>query len=157
MRSLHGAHPLRANSAGQEVVQLVEDPEAIVRRFINDVFVAGSADAVGALVTADFVSHGLPGSGPDVMKAAIDRVRPALSDTAMEVQDLFVAGDRVAVRLSSSAIQSGLFMGIPPSGRSYTIEEIHIFRLDGDRIAEHWHQIDAMGMMRQLGAPSSGS
>jgi steroid delta-isomerase-like uncharacterized protein len=131
--------------------------ESIVRRFIDSVFVRGNADAVEKLVTGDFVSHGLPGSGPEVMRSAIERVGPALSDVSMDIEDMFSAGDRVAVRLSSTATQSGEFMGVPPTGKSYTIEEIHIFRLDGDRIAEHWHQMDAMGMMGQLGAMPGGS
>lgn len=126
--------------------------EAVVRRFIDGVFVDGDRTAVDGLVTPDFVSHGLPGTGPDVMKAAIERVGPALTDVTMDIQDVVVAGDRVAVRMLSSATQTGSFMGMPPSGKSYSIEEIHIFRLEGDRIAEHWHQMDALGMMRQLGA-----
>jgi len=45
------------------------------------------------------------------------------------------------------------FKGMPASGERYTIEEIHIFRVEGGRVAEHWHQIDAMAMLRQLGGP----
>jgi predicted ester cyclase len=123
----------------------------VARRFIDEVFVAGRSEAVDELVTPDFVSHGLPGAGPEVMKAAIERVGPALSDVTMQIEDAIAAGDRVAVRLTSSAIQSGPFMGLPPTGRRYTIEEIHIFRVAGGRVAEHWHQIDALGMLGQLG------
>lgn len=37
------------------------------------------------------------------------------------------------------------------------IGEIHWFRIAGGRIAEHWHQADFLGMMRQLGAmPGAG-
>jgi predicted ester cyclase len=115
--------------------------------------VAGRVESVGDLVTPDFVSHGLPGTGPDVMKAAIERVAPALSDVSMEIRDTFGDGDRVAVRLQSSAVQSGEFMGMPPSGKRYSVEEIHIFRIADGKVAEHWHQFDSAGMMRQLGVP----
>jgi predicted ester cyclase len=129
-----------------------QDPTSVVRRFIDAVFVHGRTSEVEALVTSDFVSHPLPGTGPDVMRDAIERVGGALTDETMVIEDLFSDGDRVAVRLTSSAIQTGRFMGLPPSGRRYTIEEIHIFRVEGDRVAEHWHQMDAFGMLRQLGA-----
>jgi predicted ester cyclase len=43
-------------------------------------------------------------------------------------------------------------MGMPPSGERYEIGEIHIFRVADGRVAEHWHQADFLGMMRQLGA-----
>jgi len=130
----------------------IDRNKQLVRQFIDEVFVQGNTDAVDHLVTADFVSHGLPGSGPDVMNAAIQRTSAALTDTEMHVEDIFGEDDRVAVRLTSSATQSGDFMGMPATGKRYSVEEIHLFRIDHGRIAEHWHQLDAFGMVRQLGA-----
>jgi predicted ester cyclase len=64
----------------------------------------------------------------------------------------------VAVRLTSHARQVGTFMGMPPSGKDYTIGEIHIFRIQDGKVAEHWHQADFLGMLRQLGAmPEAGA
>ena len=128
----------------------------VARRFIDEIFVAGRAEALRELVTDDFVSHGLPGSGPEVMEAAIHRVSGALSDAAFEIQDVICEGDRVAIRLTSSAVQAGTFMGMPATGKRYSIEEIHIFRVRDGRVAEHWHQMDALGMMRQLGLMPGG-
>jgi predicted ester cyclase len=44
----------------------------------------------------------------------------------------------------------GRVPGNPPTGRSYEIAEIHIFRSRDGRITEHWHQLDAMSLMKQL-------
>ena len=85
------------------------------------------------------------------MKQAISRVSTGLSDARFDIQDIVAEGDRVAVRLTSTATQTGDFMGMPPTGAGYTIEEIHLFRISDGRIAEHWHQGDMLGMMRQLG------
>ena len=41
-------------------------------------------------------------------------------------------------------------MGIEPSGRRYTIDEIHIFRLRDGKLAEHWHEFDKGALMTQL-------
>jgi predicted ester cyclase len=41
-------------------------------------------------------------------------------------------------------------MGMPSTGRSYEIGEIHIFRLLDGKIVEHWLEMDAMGLMKQL-------
>ena len=70
----------------------------------------------------------------------------------MTIEDMIAEGDRVAVRLTSSARQTGEFMGLPPSGASYEIPEIHVFRIRDGQVVEHWHQLDMMGMQRQLGA-----
>lgn len=125
--------------------------KAIVREFIEQVFERGQADAVDRLVTPDFVSHGLPGNGPEVMKEAIARVGRGLSDARFEIHEVVGEGELVAVRVESTATHSGDFMGMPATGKTYTIEELHLFRLLDGRVAEHWHQMDGLGMLKQLG------
>ena len=133
------------------------DPEqnkAVVDRFIREVFVEGRPEAVDELVAEDFVPHtwGQMADGRDGLKQAMERVARGLADARMTVEDVIAEDDRVAVRLTSQARQVGEFMGMPPSGREYRIEEIHIFRVRDGRIAEHWHEADFLGMMKQLGA-----
>ena len=64
---------------------------------------------------------------------------------------MFANGDRVAIRCTMHGTHAREWMGTPPSGRSFAAEHIHIYRLDGDRIAEHWGVRDDLGMLRQVG------
>jgi steroid delta-isomerase-like uncharacterized protein len=132
----------------------IETNKAIVRRFVDEVFVAGRLDAVDELVTPDFVPHSWPGTGPGPveLKRAMTRVFAGLSDVSMAIEDVIAEGDRVVVRLTAHAVHTGEFMGMPASGKAYTIPEIHVFRVSDGKIAEHWGQADLLGMMRQLGA-----
>jgi len=131
-----------------------EDNKALVRRFIDEIFLEGKPEAVDDLLADDFVPHNLgkTGTGKSAMTDAIKRASAGLSDAQMTIEDVIAEGDKVAVRLTSHAVQTGPFMGLPPSGKPYTIEEIHIFRIKDGKVTEHWHQGDFMGMMTQLGA-----
>ena len=131
-----------------------DDNSAIVRRFVDEIFVQGRREAVDELLSEDFVGHtwGPSGAGPEGLRGAIERLAGALADVRFEIEDTIAEGDRVAVRLTASARQVGPFMGLPPSGRTYEIGEIHIFRIRDGRVVEHWHQFDQVGLMRQLGA-----
>ena len=131
-----------------------DDNKAIVRRFIDEIFVQGRAGTVDELLADDFVAHTWPSTGhpKDDLKNAIQRTSKALADPTFTIGDMIAEGDRVAVRLTAAATQSGEFMGMPPSGKRYEIDEIHIFRLRDGKVTEHWHQFDQMGMMKQLGA-----
>ncbi len=131
----------------------IEENKALVRRFIDEVFVEGRLESVDELVAADFVPHTWPstGDGRKDLKQAMGRVAQGLTGATFVVEDLVAEDDRVAARVTASATQRGEFMGMPPSGKTYTIGEIHIFRVRDDQIVEHWHQFDQMGMMRQLG------
>jgi steroid delta-isomerase-like uncharacterized protein len=126
----------------------------LVRRFVDEIFVQGSFDAVDELLADDFVGHTWPGTGDGKadLKKAIERVSAGLSDPRFTIEDMIAEDDRVAVRLTASARQTGTFMGMPGSGKAYEIGEIHIFRIRDLKVVEHWHQFDSMGMMRQLGA-----
>lgn len=133
-----------------------EGNKALARRFIDEIFVHGSVAAVDELLTDDFVSHTWKlGDDPKAaLKGVIERMSAALADAVFTVEDVIAEDDRVAVRVTASARQVGEFMGLPASGATYSIGEIHIFRFRDRQVAEHWHQYDALGMMRQLGATS---
>lgn len=134
-----------------------ERNKKLVRRVFDEIFVHGSFDAVDELLAPDFVTHNAPSSGDGRadMKATIERVSKGLADPIFTVEDIFAEGDRVAARVTTGARHVGPFMGMPATNKSYKIEEIHIFRIADGMVAEHWHQLDAMGLMKQLGLSGS--
>jgi predicted ester cyclase len=136
----------------------LEDNKALVRRFIDEVFVAGSLPAVDELIAPHAVFHTYPfGDDPRAgMRAAMARVSAGLSDPVFTIKELVAEGDLVCALLSTAATHAGTFMGLAPTGRRYEIEELHLFRVRDGQVTEHWHQFDQMGMMRQLGVSPGG-
>jgi len=45
----------------------------------------------------------------------------------------------------------GDFLGIAPTDRPYAIAGIDIYRIEDGRLAEHWHVVDQLSMLQQLG------
>lgn len=126
--------------------------KALVRRFVDEIFVEGNADAIDELVAPEFTSHTLGTNGPDELKDATKRVHGSLTDIEFTIDDIVAENDRVVVRLTSSATPLGEFMGVQAAGKRYTVDEAHFFRIDESEIVEHWHTHDALGIMRQIGA-----
>ena len=126
----------------------------VVRRFIEEVFVKCNVDAADELAASDFTPHSWPGVDPGIenLKQGQQRVSSGLADVSMKIDDMIAEGDKVAVRLTAHARQDGEFMGLPPSGREYTISETHVFRVADGKVAEHWVNADMLGLMQQLGA-----
>jgi steroid delta-isomerase-like uncharacterized protein len=131
-----------------------DENKRLVKRFVDEVFGLGQLDSIDELVAPDFVSHtfGFTDDGRAKLRAATERIHASLSDVDFGVEDLVAEDDRVAVRLTSSATVVDEFMGVPAAGKQYSIGEIHLFRVADGRIVEHWHQHDALGLMKQLGA-----
>jgi steroid delta-isomerase-like uncharacterized protein len=135
-----------------------EANKALVRRLVEEVFEKLQPTAVDELVADDFASHTFPAAddGKAYLRQATERMAKALTDIRFVVDDIIAEDDRVAVRLTAGATVVGEFEGMAAAGKSYEVGEIHIFRIRDGKIVEHWHQYDAAGMMRQLGAKQSG-
>ena len=129
-----------------------DENKALVRRFITEIFEQGHLDAIDELCADDFIGHTWGNADKEGLKAAMARVAKGLADAHFEIEDMIAEGDQVAVRLTASARQVGEFMGMPPSGKTYEIGEIHIFRIRDGKVAEHWHEFNAASLMKQLGA-----
>ena len=50
----------------------------------------------------------------------------------------------------------GEFLGRPPSGKEFATQQIHIWRIEDDKVIEHWSVRDDLGQALQLGL-SGGS
>ncbi len=128
-----------------------ERNKAIVRRLYEEVINQGSLGAADELLAPDARSHAGPQPGPEGLKRHTSMLRAAFPDLHQSIEDVIAEGDKVVVRTTCTGTHVGDFMGAPPTGRTFVHEQIHILRLEGGRIAEHWAQVDNVGMMRQLG------
>ncbi len=128
--------------------------KAVARQFVEEIFAEGRLDTIDEIVDPEFVSRtfGITEDGPEQLKLATRRVHDGLTNVEFRIDDMVAEGDRVAVRLTSSATPRGEFMGVDARGKSYTVEEMHLFRIVDGLVTEHWHSYDALGVMRQIGA-----
>jgi predicted ester cyclase len=122
-------------------------------RRLYDLLNAADVHAAGDLATVDYVEHDpLPGQGTG-REGVVDRFSMIVSGLAprFTVEDVVAEGDTVVVRWTNAGTHVGEFLGIPPTGRAFTIGGIDVYRVDGGLLCEHWHQIDQLSMLGQLG------
>ncbi len=119
-----------------------------------EMFGGARLELVDELTTRDVIDHGAPPNGThgrEALKGTIRWIHSGLDDVAYEVRDAFQSDDKVVIRCTSRGTHTREWMGHQPTGKSFEAEHIHIYRLEGDRIAEHWGARDDLGMLRQLG------
>ena len=73
-----------------------------------------------------------------------------LPDLKWEIKEVLIAGDRIIVRGEASGTPSGVFRGIPASGKSFKIMSIDIHTIEDGKIKRSYHVEDWAGAMRQL-------
>jgi steroid delta-isomerase-like uncharacterized protein len=94
----------------------------------------------------------LPLSGVQVMHYVFATLHRAYPDLQITIEDLIAEDDKVVSRNSVRGTHRGEYLGIPPTGRSVTYNEIFVFRFVDGQIAETWGVADVLSQMRQLGA-----
>jgi steroid delta-isomerase-like uncharacterized protein len=91
-------------------------------------------------------------SGVQAMQYVFATLHQAYPDLQITIEDLIAEGDTVVSRNSVRGTHRGDYLGIPPTGRSVTYNEIFVFRFADGQITESWGVVDVLSQMRQLGA-----
>ena len=90
-------------------------------------------------------------TGAQALKEVWARLLRAFPDLHITIEDLIEEGDKVVSRNTVTGTHQGEYMGLPPTGKSVTYNEIFIVRFAGGRVAETWGVVDVLSQMRQLG------
>ena len=96
-------------------------------------------------------------TGAQALKEVFGKLHQAFPDLHVTVHELIAEGDKVVGRNSVSGTHQGENMGLAPTGKSVTYNEIMIFRFANGRIAETWGVVDVFSQMKQLGRWPAGS
>jgi steroid delta-isomerase-like uncharacterized protein len=131
----------------------MSDKKESVRRIYEEVLNKRDLDLLDELVRPDYIEHDpLPGQGEglDGIKERYLMLFAGL-DPHFTIEDLIEEGDKVVVRWTNNGTNIGDFLGVPATGKPFSIQGIDIYRLQDGKLAEHWHVVDVFGQMVQLG------
>ncbi|HZD60696.1 MAG TPA: ester cyclase [Anaerolineae bacterium] len=137
----------------------IEENKELVRSFIEAV--PKDLDDVDRIidqfVAPDAVEHN-PETGQTLdlegAKQYAKGVYRAFPDLKEVVKDMVAEGDKVATRSVATGTHKGEFSGIPPTGKTFSVDYFEIYRVVDGKIVEHWWVLDRYKMLVQLGVIS---
>ena len=133
-----------------------EENQALVRRQF-ELLNAEDIEGAAGLWAPQSYNHGRP-TDPK----GIARVYASLRSLHGKhtLHEMVAAGEWVAVRTTCHGVHSaeppipvngGIFTGLEPTGREYTVQHLHMFRVVNGQLTEHWANRDDLGAARQIG------
>jgi steroid delta-isomerase-like uncharacterized protein len=137
-----------------------EENVATVRRLVEAINRNDLARVAPDLYQPDFARHDLSGARPGIRGAIevvnfVGEAQTAMPDVQFQIDDVFGAGDRVALRFTMRGTHRGELLGHPPTGKEVTMCCMNIYRLEDGKIAESWQLFDYFGLMHQLDSAGS--
>lgn len=131
-----------------------EANKALARRFYEEFWCKGNADAADELVAAD-IAHGQvpPGwpAGREGFKEVVRLWRRGFPDMHEDIEFLIAEDDRVVGGFRLTGTHLGSFYDLAPTGRRVDVHGIDVLRIAQGRITEWVYQEDALGLFQQLG------
>ncbi|HVA48847.1 MAG TPA: ester cyclase [Pirellulales bacterium] len=132
----------------------------VVKRIWNELVNGSCRESLTELVGTAFVDRApLPGLSSDFdgLCVRLDVLHRAFPDFHSTIMDLIAEDDKVVAVVESTGTHRGDFLGMPATGRRFTIQEIQILRILDGKMVEHWQVADVYGMLVQLGFANSPS
>jgi steroid delta-isomerase-like uncharacterized protein len=131
---------------------------AATKRF-GDLVNTGKLDGFAEVVAPDSVDHDpAPGqvSGPLGFTAFFTTMRTAFPDLNIAVEHMLADEDNVSFAYTITGTHQGVFMGVPPTGKSIKVRGMQIGRFVDGMMVERWGSSDELGLLSQLGIDLPG-
>lgn len=126
-----------------------------ITRLAEDVFTGGRLELLDQLVHPDLDNHSSPPGqrDRDSFRGTVEFWRSSLSDLRVEPIELVASGDYVSMVDRTSGIHDKAeFFGIPPNGQEFSLEAVHVFRMEDGMMREHWVQTSLAQGLEELAA-----
>lgn len=155
--SLGALTPLAGCAQGSPTDSVEQQNMAIVRQTHADL-AAGNFDAFKAAIAPDYVRHcqAMPPGlqelhGTEQFFAFLEEFLVAVPGYQDSLSNMIADGDRVAYISTMTGTQIGPMGQLPASGKSFTLVNIIMQRLENGKIAETWVSWDNVAFLSQLG------
>jgi predicted ester cyclase len=137
----------------------IEENKELIKRYVKEnIDALGDADKSNTLIdkylTPDAVVHIAGGTDMNIeqWKGVAGYMYNAFSDINITIDDMVAEGDKVVVRSTWEATQTGEYLGVAPTGKKTAIDIVTLYRIAGGKISGTWMLTDAFSLMIQLGA-----
>jgi steroid delta-isomerase-like uncharacterized protein len=134
-----------------------EENKQLLRRWFDEVWNNGRADAIDEMFDENGIAHGLsddpstPIIGPGNFKPFYTAFREAFPNMIVVVEDMVAEGDKVAARCSVQGKHEGNFLGKAATLSPIELTGMTIVRIDNGKIVEAWNNFDFMTLHKQVG------
>lgn len=99
----------------------------------------------------DDVASGTVTRGKKEMKASLNDIFAAFPDVKWQLKSLFSAGDQIAAEWVETGTQTGVWAGIPATGKSYSIRGASLIELTTGKISRETYYWNLADFLQQLG------
>ena len=116
--------------------------KALVKSFVEEVFNNHNLSVIEKY---------LAGPGKEGFKQ-LSEFFTAFSDVHADIEHIVAEDSLVIVFLNFTGTHKGIFQGRPPTNKTVKIRSADLYKVENEKIAEHWDVVDQLDLLQQIGA-----
>jgi len=131
----------------------LEENKELVRRFLDEVLNGQNTEAIPKFMVSGSMFAGA------FEWFVTNYIKVGFPDFHLTIEEVFGEDDRILVQTTLHATQTGSYMGRAPTGKTFAVTGIYIFKIANGKIASGQWVFDRMEIAQQLGwmpTPSQG-
>jgi predicted ester cyclase len=139
----------------------MNDPNELRDRFIEfrrRLYEDHDLSAVDAYLHPEFSSHSpmIPGAGREAYKHFVQSLYTGVPDLHASQQHVLVEGEELMAMTQWEATHTGLFLGVPATGKRLTFATADRYQIKDGFLFRHWDVVDrlrasvALGLLQEL-------
>jgi predicted ester cyclase len=120
--------------------------KALVKSFVEEVFNKHDKSAA-----EKYFARENPPTGRERFKQSLNAQFKAFPDVETKIEHIVAENDFVVVFLSFTGTHKGEFQGMPPTNKKVSIRSADLYRIENEKIVEHWDVVDQLNLLQQTG------
>ena len=124
--------------------------KALVKSFVEEVFNKHDISAA-----EKYFAKEQPPIGSEKFKKVLSDQFKAFPDLQTKIEHIVAENDLVLVFLNFTGTHKGEFRGMPPTNKKVNIRSADLYRIENEKIVEHWDVVDQLNLLQQTGTTLS--
>jgi predicted ester cyclase len=117
--------------------------KALVQSFVEEVFNKHDLSSIEKY---------LAGQGSEGFKQFLSEFFTAFPDIHANIEHVVAENDLVVVFLNFTGTHKGEYHERPPTNKQVTTRSADLYRIENEKIVEHWDVVDQLNLLQQTGA-----
>jgi len=131
----------------------------VLARQVIETVNSGEIESLKEWFTHDFVWHfsSTTTMNKEQFLAFIHNIKKSFPDFVFIIEDIIAENEKVLMRLIATGTHQGVFQGLAPTHKRFSIIGFGQYNLTHGKISEGWELLDELGELQQLGVvPTPG-
>lgn len=128
----------------------MEENKKLIESFVDEVLNQRNLAAIDKYIAANLTNGS--GKTPESFEKSLIALFLGFPDLRVSIEHLLAEDNRVLIFLNFTGTYQGEYEGMPPTNKPVKIRSADLYRIENNKIVEHWDVVDQLDLLKQIGA-----